>query len=71
MPVEALKCVSVICPNPELGDALATGISVLGVEEGLAMVNRLNGIQCLIIDKNNQNYFSDHFQSLSHVPNPI
>ncbi len=61
-PVEALKCVSVICPNPELGDALATAISVMGAEKGLAMVNRLNGIECLIIDKDNQQYFSNHLQ---------
>ena len=63
-PVEALKCVSVICPNPELGDALATAISVLGVEEGLAMVNRLQGIECLILDKDNQKYFSNQFKNI-------
>lgn len=66
-PVEALKCVSVICPNPELADALATAISVMGIEDGLAMVNRLQGIECVIIDKNNQQYFSDHLKAFADV----
>ena len=61
-PVESLKNVTVICPNPELADALATAISVMGIKDGLAMVNRLQGIECLIIDKNNRKYFSNHLQ---------
>lgn len=70
MPVEALKCVSIVCPNPEFGDALATAISVLGIRDGLALVNRLNGVECLIIDKDNQRYFSDHLNSIIHVATP-
>ncbi len=66
-PVEALKCVSVLCSDPEIADALATAISVMGIEDGLAMVNRLRGIECLIIDKNNQQYFSDHLKALADV----
>lgn len=66
-PVEALKCVSVICPNPELADALATAISVMGVEDGLAMVNRLEGIECIIIDKDNQQYYSNHLKAFANA----
>ena len=61
-PVENLKVVSVLCPNPELADALATGISVLGVEQGLSLVNQLKGVECLLIDNNNQQHFSHHLK---------
>ena len=66
-PVEALKCVSVVCPNPELGDALATAVSVLGVGDGLAMIDRLNGVECLIVDQHDQVHCSAHLNSFSHV----
>jgi thiamine biosynthesis lipoprotein len=59
IPVRGSKSVTVICPNSEFGDALATAISVLGVDEGLKLVNQLNNIECLIIDEQNQKYFSD------------
>ena len=59
-PVETIKNVSVICPNPEFADAMATAISVLGVVQGLSLVNRLNGIECLLIDQDNQVYYSNH-----------
>lgn len=62
-PVEALKCVSVICPNPELGDALATAISVLGTEHGLALIDQLQGVECLVIDQDNQSHYSNHLKS--------
>lgn len=61
-PVEALKCVSVFSPNPELADALATAVSVMGVDAGLALVNQLKGVECLIIDTDNHRYFSEHFR---------
>lgn len=58
-PVEAIKNVSVICPNPEFADAMATAISVLGKEQGLNLINRLNGIECIIIDQDDQVYYSN------------
>ncbi len=58
MPVTGLKSVSVICPNPELGDALATAISVVGAEDGIALINRLDGIECLVIDERNEMHVS-------------
>lgn len=38
LPVEELRGVTIVCPDGELADALATGVSVLGVEKGLALV---------------------------------
>lgn len=62
-PVTGTKGVSVICPNPEFGDALATAISVLGPEQGIRMVDRINGVECVVIDDYDRQYFSKNLQS--------
>ena len=59
LPVEGLKSVSIICPNPELGDALATAVTVLGQEEGLALIYQMKGVECLLINNNNETIYSD------------
>ena len=49
-PVQGVKSVTLICPDAELADALATSVFVLGLEEGLALVDRLKQVECLIVD---------------------
>ncbi len=61
-PVEAIKNVSVVCPNAEFADALATAISVLGAKRGIHLVNRLNGVECLVIDKDDKIFYSDNLK---------
>lgn len=58
LPVSGLKSVSVICPNPELGDALATAVTVLGEHKGLELINRLEGVECVLINDQNKFIFS-------------
>lgn len=65
LPVEGLQSVSVICPNPEFADALATGISVLGAESGIELVNKLQGVECVLIDAHNNRYVSDNLHNLA------
>ncbi|MEJ8804293.1 FAD:protein FMN transferase [Pontibacter sp. H249] len=48
-PASGLKSVTIICPDAELADALATAVFVLGPEEGLDLVNQLKGVECLMI----------------------
>ncbi|WP_439883286.1 FAD:protein FMN transferase [Pontibacter sp. MBLB2868] len=48
-PASGLKSVTIVCPNGELADALATAVSVLGKEEGLYLINQLKGVECLLI----------------------
>lgn len=62
-PVTGIKGVSVICPNPEFGDALATAISVMGPKLGLNLVNRIRGVECIIIDEKDQHHYSQHLKS--------
>ncbi len=62
-PVEGIKNVSVVCLNPEFADAMATAISVMGAKEGIKLVNRLNGIECVIIDQEDKVHYSNYLKS--------
>ncbi len=64
-PVKETKSVSVICPNPELADALATAISVMGAEAGIKLINRLNGIECIVIEADNTIHYSNYLKSFA------
>ena len=51
-PVSGIKSVTVITPNAEFADAMATPIMVMGVKVGLDLVNQINQLACIIIDDN-------------------
>jgi len=42
--------VSVVAPNCTLADGFATALMVMGTEESLSLVNRLENVECLIIE---------------------
>ena len=48
-PTTGIKSVTVVCPDAELADALATAVFVLGADEGMKLINRLKDIECLLI----------------------
>jgi thiamine biosynthesis lipoprotein len=58
-PVGGIKSVSIICPNAEIADALATPVLVMGVQTGLDLVNQLRDVECLIIDEQDRLFCSD------------
>ena len=58
-PVEGIRSVTLVSPDAELSDALATSVFVLGKEEGLKLVNRLKNVECLIVDDLNKIWTSD------------
>ena len=49
-PVTGIKSVTIISPNAEIADAMATPVMIMGIRVGLDMINQLNGIECIIID---------------------
>ena len=59
-PVSGIKSVSIICPIAELADALATPVTILGVEKGLNLINQMKGIACVIIDDQNNVHKSNN-----------
>lgn len=54
LPVAGIKSVTVICPNAEIADAMATPVTIMGAEAGLNMINQVKGIECIIIDDDNR-----------------
>lgn len=59
-PTSGLKSVTVICHDAELADALATAIFVMGKENGLYLINQLKGVECLLVDDEDQLITSDN-----------
>jgi thiamine biosynthesis lipoprotein len=62
LPVTGIKSVTIICPNAELADAMATPVTIMGVKAGLMLVNQLEQMACIIIDDNNRIYTSKNIQ---------
>ncbi len=58
MPVSGIKSVTVISPNAEISDAIATPVMVMGIEHGLDLINQLKQVECVIIDDNNKIFTS-------------
>lgn len=57
-PVSGIKSVTIIAENAEIADALATPVTVMGIEVGLDFINQLKHIGCIIIDDFDTKYYS-------------
>ena len=62
LPVTGVKSVTIICPNAEIADAMATPVTIMGVKAGLDMVNQIDNLACIIIDDNNRIYSSKNIR---------
>lgn len=61
-PVSGIKSVTIIAENAEIADALATPVTVMGIEVGLDFINQLKHIGCIIIDDSDRKYFSENIK---------
>jgi len=59
-PAQGIVSASVLCNSAELADALATAVTVMGVEVGLDFINQLKGVECILVDVNNKVHTSDN-----------
>lgn len=59
-PVQGLKSVSIMCADAELADALATAVFVMGQKDGLALINQLRGVSCLLVTDTDELIASDN-----------
>jgi len=59
-PAQGIVSASVLCSSAELADALATAVTVMGVEVGLDFINQLKGVECIIVDVNNKVHTSEN-----------
>lgn len=62
LPVTGVKSVTIICPNAEIADAMATPVMIMGVKVGLNMINQVKNLACIIIDDNDQIHTSNNIQ---------
>lgn len=62
LPVTGIKSVTMISPNAEVADAMATPVMIMGIRAGIDMVNQVNGLACIIIDDQNRLYTSKNIQ---------
>ena len=62
LPVTGVKSVTIICPNAEIADAMATPVMIMGVRAGMDMINQINNLEAIIIDDDNKVYKSDHLR---------
>lgn len=58
-PIQGIKSVTVFALFAELADALTTPIAVMGVSIGLDLINQIPGLGCVIIDDDNQVFYSE------------
>ena len=49
-PTTGVASATVVCPDAELGDALATALFVLGAADGIALLDRLKRVEGFVVD---------------------
>lgn len=58
LPVTGIKSVTIISPNAEIADAMATPVTIMGIKAGINLINQIQHLGCIIIDDNNKIYSS-------------
>ena len=62
LPVIGIKSVTIICPNAEIADAMATPVMIMGIKVGLDLINQIKGVAGIIVDDNDIIYTSKNIQ---------
>ena len=58
-PVKGIRSATILANEAITSDGLSTAVFVLGVQEGLALINKLNGVDAIIIDEFGKVHFSE------------
>lgn len=58
LPVTGIKSVTIITPNAEIADAMATPVMIMGIHAGLDMINQMKDIEAIIVDDDDKIYTS-------------
>jgi thiamine biosynthesis lipoprotein len=68
LPIGGIKSVTIISPNAEIADAMATPVMIMGIGAGLDMVNQIKDLEAIVVDDHNKIYTSKniHFKSYQH-----
>ena len=60
MPITGIKSVTIICPNAEIADAMATPVGIMEIPAAMNLVNQIHHLECIIIDDDNKIYSSQN-----------
>jgi thiamine biosynthesis lipoprotein len=58
LPITGIKSVTIISPNAELADAMATPVMIMGIRAGLDMIDQIKDIEAIVVDDNDKIYKS-------------
>lgn len=64
LPVTGIKSVTIISPNAEIADAMATPVTIMGIQAGINLINQIHHLGCIIIDDRNKIYTSKNINLL-------
>lgn len=63
MPAEYVSAVTVICEDSAMGDALSTSLFNMPIEQGMKLVEDMQGVEAIWADKEYNKYYSSGFES--------
>ena len=64
MPAEYFSSVSIVCPYSMMADALSTALFCMPLEEGMALVEKLDSVEALWITRDGTQYMSSGFDEV-------
>ncbi len=67
LPVTGIKSVTIITTNAEIADAMATPVTIMGINAGIDMINQMKNIEAVIVDDNDKIYTSKNIK----INNPL
>jgi thiamine biosynthesis lipoprotein len=62
LPCTGIKSVTIVSASAEFSDALATAVTIMGVDVGMHFIDQLPGVHGLIISDQNKIFTTKHFK---------
>jgi thiamine biosynthesis lipoprotein len=50
LPIRGIKSVTILSPNAEIADAMATPVMIMGIRAGLDMINQINDLEAIVVN---------------------
>ena len=66
---DSIVSVTIMHTDSTIADALSTSVFMLGVEEGLKLINSIDDVEVIIVTNNKQVYLSSDIEFISEVEN--
>jgi thiamine biosynthesis lipoprotein len=66
LPITGIKSVTIISPNAEIADAMATPVMIMGIKAGLDMIDQIKDIEAIVIDDNDKVYKSKNIHFIQN-----